>query len=81
MPYPYAIRLKRNRRTAMWIVALVLASLLLLLSLTLASVVLIGQTLCASRDNAELEQPSGAVPQPPVPSNVQDPWPAWAITH
>lgn len=65
----------------MWMVALVLASLLLLLSLTLASVVLIGQTLCASRDTSELELPSGAVPQPLVPSNAQDPWPAWAITH
>ncbi|WP_417701863.1 hypothetical protein [Pseudomonas sp.] len=65
----------------MWIVALVLATLLLLLSLTLASVVLIGQTLCASRDTAELELPTGAAPQPLDPSNAQDPWPAWAITH
>jgi hypothetical protein len=81
MPNPSAIRLKRNRRTAMWIVALVLASLLLLLSLTLASVVLIGQALCASRNTAELELPTGAAPQPSVPSNAQDPWPAWAITH
>lgn len=76
-----AIRLKRNRRTAMWIVALVLASLLLLLSLMLASVLLIGQTLCASRNTAELELPTGAAPQPTVSSNAQAPWPAWAITH
>jgi hypothetical protein len=76
-----AIRLTRNRRTAMWIVALVLASLLLLLSLMLASVLLIGQTLCASRNTAELELPTGAAPQPTVSSNAQDPWPAWAITH
>lgn len=81
MPNPSAIRLKRNRRTAMWIVALVLASLLLLLSLTLASVVLIGQALCASRNTAELELPTVTAPQPSVPSNAQDPWPAWAITH
>lgn len=48
----------------MWIVVLVLATLLLLLSLTLTSVVLIGQTLCASRNTAELELPTGAAPQP-----------------
>lgn len=81
MPQTRAIRLPRNRRTAVWIVALVLATLLLLLSLTLTSVVLIGQTLCASRNTAELELPTGAAPQPSVPSNAQDPWPAWAITH
>ncbi|MGG2398445.1 hypothetical protein ACJRW5_16040 [Pseudomonas sp. SH1-B] len=65
----------------MWIVALVLASLLLLLSLTLASVLLIGQTLCASRNTAELELPTGNTPQPVVQSDAQDPWPTWAITH
>ena len=65
----------------MWIVALVLATLLLLLSLTLASVVLIGQTLCASSNTAELELHTGAAPQPLDPSNAQDPWPALAITH
>lgn len=65
----------------MWIVALVLATLLLLLSLTLTSVMSIGQTLCASRHTAELEPPTGSAPQPAAPSNAQDPWPAWAITH
>lgn len=75
-----AIRLQRNRRTAMWIVALVLATLLLLLSLTLASVLQVGSSLYASRDTAALEQPKGVVPQPSAPSNTQDPWPAWAIT-
>lgn len=65
----------------MWIVALVLATLLLLLSLTLANVVLLGQTLCANRNTAELEQPTGTAPQPSDPSNAQDPWPAWATTH
>lgn len=65
----------------MWIVALVLASLLLLLGLTLASVLLIGQTLCASRNTAELELPTGNSPQPAVTGDTQDPWPAWAITH
>ena len=65
----------------MWTVALVLASLLLLLSLTLASVLLIGQTLCVCRYTAELELPTGTAPQPSAPSNAQDPWPVWAITH
>lgn len=65
----------------MWIVALVLASLLLLLGLTLASVLLIGQTLCASRNTAELELPTDKSPQPAVASDTQDPWPTWAITH
>lgn len=74
----------------MWIVALLLASLLLLLGLTLASVMLVGQTLCASRntaelelpDTAELELPDGNTRQPQAqPSNTQDPWPTWAITH
>jgi len=62
MPQTRAIRLPRNRRTAVWIVALVLATLLLLLSLTLTSVLLIGQTLCASRNTAELDLPTGAAP-------------------
>lgn len=65
----------------MWIVALVLVTLLLLLSLTLASVGLPGQPLCAYRNTAELEPPTGTAPQPLDPSNAQDPWPAWAITH
>ena len=67
--------------TTLATVSLVLATLLLLLSLTLASVVLIGQTLCASRNTAELELPTGAAPQTSSPSNAQDPWPAWAFTH
>ncbi|MBH3340237.1 hypothetical protein I5L51_14080 [Pseudomonas mendocina] len=54
----------------MWIVALVLSSSLLLLSLTFASVLLIGRTLCISRYTAGLELPTGAVPQPTVPSNA-----------
>ncbi|AVO53062.1 hypothetical protein [Ectopseudomonas mendocina] len=66
----------------MWIVALLIASLLLLLGLTLASVMLVGQTLCASRNTAELELPEGNARQPQAqPSNTQDPWPTWAITH
>jgi len=66
----------------MWIVALLLASLLLLLGLTLASVMLVGQTLCASRNTAELELPEGTTRQPQAQSsNTQDPWPTWAITH
>uniref|UniRef100_A4XND9 Uncharacterized protein n=2 Tax=Ectopseudomonas TaxID=3236654 RepID=A4XND9_ECTM1 len=71
-----------DRRTAMWIVALVLAALLLLLSLILASVLLVGQTLCASRNTtAELDLPEGSPRQPAIPSNPQHPWPAWAATH
>jgi hypothetical protein len=81
MPATRAIRLARNRRTAMWTVALVLATLPLLLSLTLASVALPGQTLCANRNTAELELPTDIAPRPANPSNAQNPWPAWAITH
>jgi hypothetical protein len=81
MPISRAIRLQRNRRTAIWIVALVLTSLLRPLRLTLTSVLLLGPLLCAKRNTAELELPPGATPQPSAPSNVQDPWPAWAITH
>jgi len=65
----------------MWIVALVLATLPLLLSLTLASVALPGQPLCANRNTAELELPTDIAPRPANPSNAQNPWPAWAITH
>lgn len=66
----------------MWIVAVLLAGLLLLLGMTLASVMLIGQTLCESRNTAELELPDSDARQPRTqPSNTQDPWPTWAITH